>query len=86
MGDCHDEGWEEVFRENVIRGVVDKLVEVVSVGFGTDGKCECPGWVIREVVDLCLLLEFRACLLVLCEVCGAEEEVVTTVAAAEPSN
>jgi hypothetical protein len=64
MGDCHDEGWEEDFRESVIGGVVDKFVEVVGVGFGADGKCEGPGWVIREVVDLCLLLECRACLLV----------------------
>ena len=86
MGDCHDEGWEEVFRENVVRGVVDKLVEVVGAGFGTDGKCEGPGWVIREVVDLCLLLEFRGCLLVWCEVCGAKEEVGAMVAAAGPSN
>jgi len=45
LADCHDEGWDEGFRKNVIRGVVDKLVEVVGAGFGTDGKDQAPGGV-----------------------------------------
>jgi len=40
-----DEGWDEGFRRNVIRGVIDKLVEVVGAGFGTDGKDQVSGGV-----------------------------------------
>jgi hypothetical protein len=45
LRDCHDEGWDEGFGKNGIRGVVDKLVEVVGAGFGTDGKDQVPGGV-----------------------------------------
>jgi hypothetical protein len=45
LGDCHDEGWDESFRKDVVRGVVDKFVEVVGAGFGTDGKDQVPGGV-----------------------------------------
>lgn len=86
LGDCYEDCREGHFRSDVVGGIVDKVVEFGNSCCGTDGECEGPGWVIREVVDLCLLLECRACLLVWCEVCGAEEEVGAAVAAAGPSN
>ena len=79
LGNCYEDCREGHFRGDVVGGIVDKVVEFVSLCCGTDGECEGPVWVVREVVDLYLLLECRACLLVWCEVCGAEEEVGTAV-------
>ena len=42
LGDCREDGWEGHFRSNVVRVIVDKLVEVIGVGCGIDGKCKGP--------------------------------------------